>query len=269
MEGQGRSRVYKTEALILKRRKLGEADAILTIYTPRFGKYDVIAKGIRRPKSRMGGHLDLLCRSSLLLAHGSSLDIVTQAQTLEPYRALRDNLEALSSGIYAAELVLSMTGERQEDFPLYQLLCETLGRLAGPRRQAALRYFEVRALSELGYEPQVWQCAGCGNPLQEGDTFISGVHGGIVCRECLRGGHSARPISASGVKVLRALLSLSWQEAARIRLDQSLEEELASRLRDYLRALLERELRSVEFLDQVARPAPATGVADRRPLTAC
>ena len=256
MEGQGRARVYKTEALILKRRKLGEADSILTIFTPRFGKYDVIAKGVRRPRSRMGGHLDLLCRSSLLLAHGSSLDIVTQAQTVEPYRALRDDLEALSAGLYAADLVLSMTAERQEDFPLYQLLCETLARVGGGQRAAALRYFELRALSELGYEPQVWQCAGCGNPLQEGGTFLSGVHGGIVCRECLRGGHSARPISVSAVKVLRALLSLPWQEAARIRLDGGLEEELASRLRDYLRAVLERELRSVEFLDQVGRQLP-------------
>src|SRR5579864_2914277 len=86
------SRVYRTEAIVLKGYDYGEADRILTLLTPHLGKLSAIAKGVRRTKSRMSGHVDLFTRSSLLIARGRQLDIITQADTLENFRPVRSDL---------------------------------------------------------------------------------------------------------------------------------------------------------------------------------
>ena len=106
MEGQGRVRVYKTEALILRRRKLGEADSILTLYTPRFGRYDVVAKGVRRPRSRMGGHLDLV----RILAASLEIAPLGQAglpESLGPLTAFLGAVFATAFGV-AGGLILTL-----------------------------------------------------------------------------------------------------------------------------------------------------------------
>jgi hypothetical protein len=90
-----RPRVYKTEAIVLKRTNLGEADNIITLYTPNFGKIRAVAKGVRRPKSKLGGHLDLLTQSALLLAQGQNLDIITQAQSIESFLTLKSDISTL------------------------------------------------------------------------------------------------------------------------------------------------------------------------------
>src|ERR687885_415233 len=91
-----RSHVYRTEAIILRRSDFGEADRILTLYTPRYGKRRAIAKGVRKTTSRLAGHVELFTRVQLRLAEGRNLDIVTQAQIIAPYRALREDLERIS-----------------------------------------------------------------------------------------------------------------------------------------------------------------------------
>jgi DNA repair protein RecO (recombination protein O) len=84
--------VYRTEGIVLKGYDFGEADRILTLYTPQLGKLRAVAKGMRRTKSRMGGHLDLFTRSNLLVARGRQLDIVTQAETIESFASMRTDL---------------------------------------------------------------------------------------------------------------------------------------------------------------------------------
>ncbi|MDY6892812.1 MAG: DNA repair protein RecO [Chloroflexota bacterium] len=92
-------RTYKTEAIVLKRTNLGEADSIITLYTPDLGKIRAVAKGIRRTKSKLGGHLDLLNRSALLLAYGQNLHVITQSQTIESFIPLKSELRYISSAL--------------------------------------------------------------------------------------------------------------------------------------------------------------------------
>src|SRR5690348_4159775 len=96
---------YSTKAVILKRTDLGEADRIVTLMTANKGKMHAIAKGVRRPISKMGGHLDLLCHSQLQVAQGRNLDIITQAQGLENFLHLRVSQWHMTCGFYLAELV--------------------------------------------------------------------------------------------------------------------------------------------------------------------
>src|SRR3989304_4519194 len=104
-------RLYKTEAVVVRAMDLGEADRILTLLTPGLGKLRAVAKGVRRSQSKLGGHLDLLTRSSVMVARGKNLDIITQAQGLDSFLPLRNDLMRLGCGLYAAELAERFTPE--------------------------------------------------------------------------------------------------------------------------------------------------------------
>ena len=97
-------RVLRTNAIVLRHRRLGEADRIITLLTPGRGKIDVIAKGVLRSKSRMGGHLEPLTLVEAVLAHGRSMDVVTQAQTIDAFPAIHSDLDRLSAAMYLLEL---------------------------------------------------------------------------------------------------------------------------------------------------------------------
>jgi DNA repair protein RecO (recombination protein O) len=106
-----RSRTYRTEAIVLKAQDYGETDKLLTLLTPQVGKLRAVAKGVRKPNSRMGGHLDLFTRSNLFLARGRNLDIVTQAVALEHFTAMRHDLARSTYAHYVADLLDGFTVE--------------------------------------------------------------------------------------------------------------------------------------------------------------
>ena len=178
-------RVYQTEAIIIKRINLGEADRILSLYTPRHGKVKAIAKGSRRPRSKLGGHVELLTHSQLLLARGRNLDIITQAQTINTFLPLKDDLKRMSCGLYLAELIDAFTEERGESPELFDLLVTTLQQLTEADNQdTVLRYFELRLLDLTGYRPQLQRCANCDSSLQPGVNYFSPGQGGVLCLDC-------------------------------------------------------------------------------------
>ena len=115
-------RNYQTEAIVIKKTKLGEADSILTLYTPHLGKIQGVAKGIRRPKAKLAGHLELLTHSQVSFARGKNLDTITGSQTINSFLPLKSNLQLTSYALYAIELVNQFTAEHIENEPLFQLL---------------------------------------------------------------------------------------------------------------------------------------------------
>lgn len=247
-------KVYKTEAIVLKRMNLGEADRILTLYTSNLGKFSAIAKGVRRPKSKLGGHLGLLCHSSLMLARGQNLDIITQSETIFSFLPLRSDLWRSTLAIYAAELVDQFTAEHVENHPVYKLLLNTLHWLCDTQDgELTLRYFELNLLTHLGYKPELYQCLGCKSALEPTTNFFSPASGGVLCPRCRENEPLARPISLNALKVMRFLASSDYTRASRLRLSSELTRELESLMRHYIRHLLEREVKSVEFLDRLRR----------------
>jgi DNA repair protein RecO (recombination protein O) len=246
------SRTYQTEAIIIKRIKLGEADRILTIYTPELGKLKAVAKGTRRPKSKLGGHVELLTHSRLMLARGRNLDIITQAQTINNFLPIKDDLERISRGLYMAELIDSFTGEHIEDRHLFDLLLETLKQLSKSTDcEPVLRYFELNLLEHLGYRPQLRHCTDCNSPLKPDTNFFSPKMGGVLCHQCGFNEPMARPLSLNALKVLRLWQNCDFTAAMRVKINRELAAELEQVMREYIRYLLEKQVKSTAWLDRL------------------
>ena len=247
------ARVYRTTGIIIKRYKFGEADRLLTIFTSDHGKVRAIAKGAMRPGSKLGGNVELLTHSQMMLARGRNLDIVTQAQALDTFLPMRDSLELMSCGFYLAELVDSFTEENVEDTELFDLLLDTLRRLTETGDgERMVRYFELRLLGHLGYTPQLHKCANCNRDLQPEPNFFNPSQGGILCRECGYSDMSASTISVNAQKVLRLWQRSDIDTAGRVKLSAELAREIKGILRENVRYLLEKQLKSIEWLDRLA-----------------
>lgn len=252
-------KTYQTEAIVLKKFPCNEADRILTLFTPHHGKIRAIAKGVSRPKSRMAGHLELLTRSQVLVSKGQNLDTISQSQTLESYRELREDLWRLSCALYMAELVDQVTEEEQENFPLYQLLLQALGEMAKAQGiETLLRYFELSLLEHLGYRPELRECPQCHSMLKPEENFMSPAAGGVLCPSCAAQDSSCLPISLSSFKVLRFWQKSDMRESLKIKLSNELQVELERLLKTYLRYQVERDLKSYYWLRRLKKEGLAS-----------
>jgi len=249
-----RARLYDTEAVVIRKSDLGEADSILTLYTPHLGKIRAVAKGSRRPKSRIGGHVEPLSHSQMLLVRTKTLDIVSQSQTIDSFLALRDDLWRTSSAIYIVELVDRFTADGEENYPLFRLLVETLHWLCRARHgELVLRRFELHLLGHVGYRPELQQCLVCWATLTPGANYFSPSSGGVICSHCSSQEPVLYSLSVNALKVLRFLQSNDQAEVDRLRVTPELSLEIKSLLQRFTRYLLEREVRSGKWLDRVTQ----------------
>lgn len=259
-------RVTKSRAIVLRHRRLGDADRIVTFLSENRGKIDAVAKGALRPRSKLAGHLEPVMHVEVLLAHGRNLDIVTQAQTIEGFPELHDDLELLTTAIYFTELADRFTVERAEARSLYELLHASLVRLArGDGLQLVTRRFELELLHETGFRPEWRNCIGCGRAVEEGGAAWSSLGGGVVCDGCRATHPEARAIETTTLKVLRAFQGSSYEEAARIRLTPELAANLERVMYQLMESVAERELKSQHFVTEARRAGAANTVSDEQP----
>jgi DNA repair protein RecO (recombination protein O) len=178
--------LVKTEAVVLRSMRYGEADRILHVYTPNRGRIGAIAKGVRRARSRFGGRLEPFFRLQIELHEGrGELLTVTGAQTVNGYSALRGDAHALDAAARACDAVGRLF-ETSEPHPgVFNLLCRKLSLLdespAGATRASALA-FRLKLLVAAGLAPQLGACACCGE--REHLLGFSGAAGGVVCSSC-------------------------------------------------------------------------------------
>lgn len=250
-------RVYRTEAIVLRHSRFAEADRLLTLFTPHYGKLRVVAKGVLRPTSHLAGHLETFTRSQLLLARTRTLDIVTQAQAVESYAPLREDLQRASVALYAVEVLDRLSEEHGENYPAYHLLLLYFQWLSTVQEtDLPTRYFEMQLLELTGYRPELYTCLHCKRTLAPEVNAFSGVAGGVLCPPCSLGDAEARPISVTALKVLRLLQDGDLAQVRRLRLSPPLARELEQHMRHYLPHVTERELRSTAFLDAVRATQP-------------
>jgi DNA repair protein RecO (recombination protein O) len=184
-------KTVKTEAVVLRSIRYGEADRILHLYSKTQGRFGAIAKGARKPKSRFGGRLEPFFRLDLVLHEGrGDLLTVTSATTLDGYPRLRSSGPALSAGARACDAVLRLLDSAEPNQPAYNLLCRYLALLDDPAEpgatglEAALA-FRLKLALVAGFAPELASCARCGEA--EHLAGFSGAAGGVVCSGCEAG----------------------------------------------------------------------------------
>jgi DNA repair protein RecO (recombination protein O) len=250
-------RIYVTDAIVLSRFDFGEADRILTLITPEYGKLKAIAKGIRRQKSRIGGSLEPFAELRVQLARGRTFDVVTQVTVGHAWLRLRDNLESAATAWYLAELADRSLEERHAAEPLYALLhraYELLDAGMGPGRVA--RWYEMHLAAELGVRPELERCVECDRLLDPSDTFrwVPPL-GGVLCQRDPGPPAARAGLGLEALKVLRAYQRLDAEALSDLRLAPAVEREVETAMRAFIADALEREARSLAFLDEV-RVAP-------------
>ena len=245
-------RNYQTEAIIIKKTRLGEADRILTLYTPGLGKIQAVAKGVRRPRSKMSGHLELLTHSLISLARGKNIDTVTNCRTINSFLPLKSDLELAACALYVTELVNQFAADHLENRPFFRLLLETLQRLSQANDSGlALRYFELQLLNVTGYRPQLQHCVSCRQSLKPATSFFSPGSGGVICPDCRMKQPLSYPVSTSALKVMRRLQNSDFNTTRSLKLPPELSREVEILLRNYLQYLLEREIKSAVWRDSL------------------
>jgi len=239
---------------VLRRTDFGEADRLLTVFTPERGKVRLIAKGARKPSSRKSGHVESLSHGQFMVAVGRELDIATQAETLEPFLPLREDLVRMTYGYYVAELADAFTAERDENRPLFDLLLEALGWLCTANDLPLVaRYYELHLLGLVGYQPQLFICGGCKKQLEQEVNYLSAAEGSVFCRKCGYDRVGTTELSVNALKVLRFLQTRDWATCRLLRLSSASHAEVERTMNHYITYHLERKLKSVDFIHRLRR----------------
>jgi DNA repair protein RecO (recombination protein O) len=248
-------RTLKVDAVVLRHSDWGEADRLLTLYTREHGKLRAIAKGIRKIQSRKAGHLEPFTRAIIMLAKGKDLWIVTQAEAIDLFQPIREDLQKMARTAYVVELLDRFTYEEGQNWQLYKLLTDTIERLSNSEDDFILiKYYEMRLLDLLGYRPLLFECAACGEEITARDQYFSADQGGVLCPKCANRGQSRRPITVDALRFLRHIQRSEYKAALRADPPEPVRLEMDALQNYYLTYLLERSLNSPEFLKQINKP---------------
>jgi DNA repair protein RecO (recombination protein O) len=250
-------RVYTTPAVVLHRINLGENDKILTLFTRERGKLSAVAKGSRKPISKLAGATELFTHSRMQLAVGRSLDVITQAEIAHPFQRIRGDLTRIAYASFLTELVERFTAERDPHAAVFDLLVETLSVLERtPSPGLVAQLFALRLLANLGYRPHLEDCVTCHQAVDAEPAAFSPSLGGVLCAAHRRRHADVIPVRLDTLALARMLLRIPPTDAAAL---QTLAEhalptvcrELDKVLRAHLQYRLERPLRSLDFIQEI------------------
>jgi len=245
-------RTYRTQAIVIGHTEFGEADRIIKLFTLEKGKITAIAKGIRKIRSRKAGHLEPFTRVDLFLAKGRNLDIITQAETVDAYIGLRDDLQRIAYAAYVMEVLDRFTYEEGQNVGIFKLLANTLSRLENRSNlETVVHYYEIRLLDLLGFRPQLFECIDCGEAIVEQNQFFSPLGGGVACPKCGQRRAEAWEINKDVLRYFRHMQRSKWQQVGDVIIPQQVESGLADLIEHYLTYLLERKLNSPDFLREI------------------
>ena len=249
-------RTYSASAIVLRRIDLGEKDRILTLFTREHGKLSAVAKGSRRPGSKLAGASEPFTYSKMLLSSGRDLDILTQAEIKESFPNVKADIAGVAHGIYLLELTNSFLDQRQPSPDIFDTLLSAMYVLeSGTNPELTARYFEIQLLAILGYEPGFEACLRCGRKPGRERISFSPALGGIVCAECGSPPNDAISAPAAAASYVKALRKAEPHKLKEMRVPKGARRDLARMLKWHIRYRLEHDLKSTDFIDAIADAA--------------
>lgn len=242
---------FEVEAFVLKHYDFNEHDRIVVLYSRKYGVLRSIAKGVRRPRSKLAGRLDLLRCNHLILERGRNLHKITQCDALRSFSGLNRDYHALTHALAMGELIAAFSQEEDPNEYLFSLFLHGLEALsAGTEALPLLIWFELHYLEQLGYQ-QDWEfCAQCEIDFRPRDYhFFDTLHGGLRCEACKRK-ETCRYLSFEQVEALRELQASELPPQSPPALKPLALRQLQSCLQSYFEQLAEKPLKALAYLQE-------------------
>ena len=243
------ARTRRTQAIVLDRTKLAETDLILTLLAQDGSQVRAVAKGARRPGGKLAARCEFFYELDLLLAHGKSLDIVSEAQIVRSHEGIHGDLDRVSAASAIAEVAKLSCFEDSQDPFLYAICSRALEACEQAQDRAHLDLccaaFALKVLARGGWKPELEHCIECGD---EAVTRISVAAGGVLCESCAREIEGAEPVSPAQIAWLQALITSTFDALLESEINDETSTWLVSFVHLWTATHLDARLKSWEFM---------------------
>ena len=237
--------LYRDIGVVLRTYKLRESDRIVVVHTAENGKVRAVAKGVRKTKSKFGARLEPMSHVRLQLYRGRELDIVTQAESVEPLAPMLSSLDRASQGLAVIEAVDQLSLEREPNVQLYRMLVGVLRTIATSPSPLNVAAFYWKLLANEGMRPELDRCLRCGETEPDVQFVAFDLNeGGVLCRTC----RSGQSISPGALTVLREILGGQLVQAL-AREESPITHEVSALATRALEFHIERHLRAVAMFE--------------------
>lgn len=254
---------YRSEAILLRRQDFKEYDQLLTVFTGKRGKIEVVARGVKKIQSKLAGHLQPFCTFDLLVARGKHRDRVAGTRMLENFGHLKSNIDGIAQGSYFNETVDLLTRTEQPDQNTYRLIktaYQSIDQHSQKGKRNNLRdqfliilSFLLRLLSLQGFQPRFKRCFYCQQNVKQEKNFISCPHLSVVCPNCQKREKNLKSVSPTALKVLRIMTLENFSSLKLTNLDHSSFWEIQEIVNDLLIAVGEKNLKSASLLKDLLK----------------
>jgi DNA repair protein RecO (recombination protein O) len=250
--------MQKVEAIVIRTNDYGESNKIVTLYTRENGKVGVMARGAKKPKSRLAAVSQLFIHGLYLFQRSNGLGTLSQAEMIHSFKEVRNDLFLASYATYMVELTDRLTDEKEQNEPLFNLLQQTLQYLdEGIDPDVLLRIFEMKMMAVAGISPELDQCASCGSTELPSGFSIS--EAGFLCRRCMHKDERAFPITPHTARLLRLFYYIDLNRLGQISLKDETKKEIKLIISTYYDEYSGVTLRSKRFLEQLERMGDLRG----------
>ncbi len=244
----------KTEAIVLGHHDFGEADKVVTLYTKEFGKLKAVAKGVRRVKSRFGSAMEPFSHDHLMLymPRKRNLYVVTGSRIIRTHKELRENFDSFITGSYLTEVVNKLTEPEEPNRHLFSLILQAFRQIPKQDRDIIIVIFAVKFLADAGYKLILEKCVFCEKPIPlEEERKLSIQHGGLLCRKCQYRDVQAMDVSPLAVQYLKRIGMVDLTKLGKIKMENSIKDELKRIVHFYLSHHLPGRLKTEEFMEKL------------------
>jgi len=242
---------FSSEGLVIKRKNVGEADKIVTIFSKNQGKISVLAKGVRKVSSRRAGNLELLHQIKFFASGNGKLPVITEAATLTSFKKVKTDLRKLGLAYLLLELIDQFLPEGQENTTLYNqliLFLEGINQSESFEKDKVLvASFQIKLLRETGYLPELYRCIKCGSKLKESNNYLAPHLGGLIDGSCGSESLVSKRIKADSIKVIRFINTETLERISQLKLAEIDIAEICKLLNLYTTYHLDRDLGSEKF----------------------
>lgn len=236
----------KVQGVVIRSRNINESDKIITLFSDKLGKIDIVANGCRKPKSRFMASSQMFCYGEYVISMGKNLHTLRECNIIESFQKIILNLDTLAYGSYFLELIDNLIERDMKNVHILALTLKTLYILLhGEVSLPLLRViFDFKAISLAGYMPQVFRCVSCRD--SSGPFVFSAPSGGILCSKC--NNKQEIPLNKKELKFLQEIKNIKLDELQKINVDIETLTSVQNIITFYIRNYIEREFKSLQLL---------------------